>query len=122
MCFNLEHIPGIQMILVNLSNLFCGFYYGYFRPCETRFHNRVLYFNEFLITVVTWHMMLFTDYVPDQDMQYLIGWSMIISIMLNALINIIVIIGIVGKQLFLIILKASRVADLNFDRFCLRML
>lgn len=36
MCFNLEEIPGIQLILVNLCNLACFIYYGS-KPYETRF-------------------------------------------------------------------------------------
>lgn len=27
-CFNLEHMPGVQMVLVNLLNLIVGIYYG----------------------------------------------------------------------------------------------
>ena len=50
-------------------------------------------------------MMLFTDFVPDIDIQYTMGWSMIISICLNTLVNIIIVLYQVGRTIYLIIFK-----------------
>ena len=120
-CFNLAQIPGVQIILVNLSNLASCVYYGKVKPFQTRFQTYLNLFNELLVTIVTWHMMLFTDFVPDQDIQYMLGWSMIIVICLNGLVNIVIILGIVGKQLFLIILKGYIILDHKFGNCCLRL-
>jgi len=51
----------------------------------------------------------------------MLGWSMIIVICLNGLVNIVIILGIVGKQLFLIILKGYIILDRKFGNCCLRL-
>jgi hypothetical protein len=64
-CFQLDTIPGVQVILVNLINLFASIYYGYFKPFESKLRTFLDFFNEFCLVVITWHMMFFTEYISD---------------------------------------------------------
>lgn len=43
-------------------------------------------FNELTILVSAYHLLLFTDFVPE-DLYYNLGWSLIISTLLNILVN-----------------------------------
>jgi len=115
-CFNLEKIPGIQLIVVNLINLASCLYYGGVQPFETRFRRRLDLFNEYSILLITWHMMCYTDYVVRVDTQWLVGWSMIICISFNALVNIIIILGSGGKSIYLLCIKCYRIVNFHFDR------
>ena len=64
-CLFAYDYPGIQIILVNLLNLFFGIYYGYFKPFEERLKSYLDAFNELTIAIVTYHMMMFTDFTSD---------------------------------------------------------
>jgi len=54
-------------------------------------------FNEASISVVTYHMLLFTDFVGNPEAQYLYGWQMNGIIILNLVINLIVVINVARK-------------------------
>ena len=47
--------------------------------------------NECWIAAATYNMMLFTDWVPDEEVRYLYGWSFIVIMCLSCLSNLIVI-------------------------------
>ena len=96
-CFNLEQIPGVQIILINLINLASCIYYGGVQPFDTRLRRRIDLFNEYSILVITWHMMCYTGFVGSTDVQWLVGWSMILCICLNALVNIIIVLWVGGR-------------------------
>lgn len=100
--FNLDATPGIQLVLVNLLNLFCCVYYGHFRAFNTKLKRCLDGFNELLLTVVTWHMILFTQFVHNSETQYQVGWSMIYCIGLNGFINLSIFLWFAGRVLFLI--------------------
>ena len=67
-------------------------------------------------------MMCFTDYIGDADTQWLVGWSMIASILINAIYNIAVVMIVGGKMIFLIIKKYYNIIDQRCDSWCGRML
>ena len=54
-------------------------------------------FNEVTIISCTLHLVCFTDYIDDVDMQYAIGWSMLSILFLNIFIFMSV---IIYKSLF----------------------
>ena len=56
-------------------------------------------------------MMCFTDYIGDADTHWLVGWSMIASILLNAIFNITVVMIVGGKMIFLLIKKYYNMVD-----------
>lgn len=55
--------------------------------------------------------MCFTQWIPEPDTQYLVGWSMVGTIVLNFLLNITTIILIALKLFYLIMVKLYRLAN-----------
>jgi hypothetical protein len=58
------------------SNLMVTIYLG-IRPMKTLFLNRLEFFNEMAVSIVTYHYLFFTSWVYDADLTYLLGWSCI---------------------------------------------
>jgi hypothetical protein len=85
------------------------------KPFETKLKTALDGFNEICITVITWHMMLFTQYVSDLNTQYTIGWSMIIIICLNAAVNVLIVLFFAGKAIYLIIIKYYNIIYQKLD-------
>ena len=79
--------PGIQIIALNLCNLFMEIYIGGIRPLETRKQNRFEIFNEFTITLCTYMFMCFTEWIPKEETKYMIGWYLIILLLFNIIVN-----------------------------------
>ena len=57
------------------------------KPFENPVLNKMEIFNEICIIVVGYHLILFTDYAPDEDTQYKGGWSIIGITVLNIVVN-----------------------------------
>lgn len=106
--FLVEHYPGIQIVLLNLLNLFSMIYLGYFSPFKTKFRNRLEIFNEVTVLMSSFYMMCFTDLVGTLEAQSTMGWVMIVTIVLNSLINISIVLYVGGKGLYLIFVKYYR--------------
>ena len=51
------------------------------------------FFNESTIMLCTYHLYLFTDFVPNPDSRYTMGYSLIVVTCINLLGNIIVLMG-----------------------------
>ena len=47
-------------------------------------------FNELCLLVASYHLFIFTDFVPDSDIHYQAGWSLIAQTVLNIAGNVIV--------------------------------
>ena len=116
--FNLDETPGVQIIIINLINLGSCIYYGGVQPFDTRFRRRIDLFNEFSILLITWHMMCFTDFVLSSDTQWLVGWSMIFCICLNAFVNISIVLGVGSRLIYLVCYKYYKLYDRCEDNFC----
>ena len=50
--------------------------------------------NECFIIAAAYHLFLFTDFVPDPNLQYSLGWSLIAITIINIVLNIGVLIGV----------------------------
>ena len=57
------------------------------KPFENPVLNKMEIFNEICIIVVGYHLILFTDYEPDDETQYKGGWSIIGITVLNIGVN-----------------------------------
>ena len=66
-------------------------------------------FNESCIIACTIHLMFYTDWVLDAEIQYAYGWSMIVIMCLNIFINVLCILYHAIKNLFLILTKWKRI-------------
>jgi len=53
--------------------------------------NRLELFNEICILGVGYHLLLFTDFVPEPEIKYSIGWSAIVLSSLNIVVNLVMI-------------------------------
>lgn len=61
---------------------------GYTKPMENNQSNKMEFFNEAMILVIMYNTMILTDFVPDKDMQWDIGYIMIGSVLFHIVVNI----------------------------------
>ena len=45
------------------------------------------YFNEAMVTSITYHLFMFTDALPSATAQYLIGWSLVVNLSMMLSVN-----------------------------------
>jgi hypothetical protein len=64
-----------------------------------KFYNRLELFNEICILIVSLHLYLFTMFVPDPELKYSIGWSLIGVTCLNIGVNMVIVLIIGIKAL-----------------------
>ena len=92
------------MVLLYI-NLFLIIYQGGQRPFNTVFKNQIELTNEVTINVCTMHMLLYTDFVASQRGQDYAGWSMVIIMSLNIVINLMTVVNIATSSLGLVVKK-----------------
>lgn len=85
------HAPFYQIICMVLLQLSVLMYLGHAKPFDRRGSNVQEFFNEWLNLVFTYHLFLFTDYVPDPDTRWGIGTSAITILILYMVINLIIV-------------------------------
>ena len=85
-----------------VCNYFAMMYIGYNMALESKFDNYMALLNEWCISIVTQHMLYFTDFIEDDDYKYLFGWSMVAFLMIMILCNLIIIFYIAGRFLLLL--------------------
>lgn len=103
-----DHVPGIQLVALNLLNLTSLIYLGQQQPFDNRFKNRIEMFNEFTVCICSMLMMCFTNFIPEIETQSFMGWQMIGVIVINCAVNVTIIVSIGGRGLWLIGLKYYR--------------
>ena len=101
------------MVLLYL-NLLLIIYQGGQRPFNTAFKNRIELINEVTICICTLHMMLFTDFVTSHRGQDYAGWSMVIIMTLNFVINLMVVVKIGASSLGLVVKKYWKIFEKKF--------
>lgn len=79
--------PIYQILGILFSNLVFIIYQGNYRPLAYGFENNIELVNEFIISMATLHIILFTDFVPEKEMQYYIGMNMLLVISLLMILN-----------------------------------
>jgi hypothetical protein len=84
-------------------------YIGSAKAHKIGIHNKIEQMNEFLIQTTCIITTLFADFVPDQNMQFLIGWYMIAAVLLILFFNLF----FVFRQVFNIV-KSYIVKTVNF--------
>ena len=102
--FILDH-QALQIISLIFLNTAIIIYQENNRPLKVRHHNSIEIFNEVTIHLVTMHLVFFTDWVPDMDMQYSLGWSMLVVICVNLGVNLSIICYFGGKQIYLLAVR-----------------
>jgi len=59
--------------MVNFQAVMMVLVVGHIKPFSKRYENYTELYNEFSTLVVNYHLMMFTDFVPDVDTRELIG-------------------------------------------------
>jgi hypothetical protein len=70
--------------------------------------NLIELFNENCISIASWHLLGFTDYIPDLDTQEDIGWSLIGVIGINIIVNLGLFLKEVYRDFMLLYKKYSK--------------
>ena len=84
----LEGSPILQINIMFVQSLVMLSYLLSQRPFETPLMNRLEYFNEFCILVMTYPTLLFSGYFNSPpSLQYNVGWAMICVMLTNTLVN-----------------------------------
>jgi hypothetical protein len=68
-------VQSLQLIVILYLNIYVTIYLGQIRPKISRFFNRLELFNEFLYQWVCFHQFFYTDFIPDLELKFSIGWS-----------------------------------------------
>ena len=106
--FTLINHGGIQIMVLNYINLFVITYFGQVYPLKVRLKNHIEFSNEVFVQFATFHFVCFTDFVGEAQTQYYIGFSLILLIALNVIINF-------GFMLIQVINDVRLVAILTFN-------
>ena len=72
----LKNLMVYQVIVILQMNVCIIIFQGLTECLETRTDNNLTLFNEWMITVSGFHMILFSDFVPDLEAQYIMGHSL----------------------------------------------
>ena len=73
-------------------------YLGHVWPLETPSATKMEIFNECTIIVLTYGLMMFTDFVPDPETRFAIGWSYMATCLGNILVHLSLLFRASGKQ------------------------
>ena len=106
--FNMRDKNYFQIISMNYLNLFMLIYHGNTRPFTSSFRSWVEITNEIFITIDTFHFMLFTDITEDVDVQFKVGWSLVVLIVGHIAFNMAIILKSKFNDLRLLYIKYSR--------------
>lgn len=63
----------------------------YYKPFTEPVFNKIEVFNEVCILLASYHLLLYNDFVPSTDDQYMAGWSIALVTAINMLVNLVVI-------------------------------
>jgi hypothetical protein len=80
--------PFMQLQVFLIMNTFYLFWYGATRPHIDRKRIGTELFNEFMILIFVYHLMIYTDFVTVNSMQFLMGYSNVIFFIIIAFVNI----------------------------------
>ena len=99
-------VPPLQLLIMNIKNVFAIIYIGNNEPLLTRHAMRMELFNEAMVSAITYHLFMFTDALPSLTAQYLIGWSLVATLSLMLSVNsFFVVRGIINNLRLLVIKK-----------------
>mmetsp|Transcript_34567 Transcript_34567/g.25697 ORF Transcript_34567/g.25697 Transcript_34567/m.25697 type:complete len:150 (-) Transcript_34567:474-923(-) len=93
---------GVFQIQLNIMANFFAFMYSMgIAPFSENLLNYLEYFNEFTVLVISYFLIFFTDFSDDKEMEYLLGWVVIVMTLFNILVNLIVIIKLTSRNLYI---------------------
>mmetsp|Transcript_14758 Transcript_14758/g.10662 ORF Transcript_14758/g.10662 Transcript_14758/m.10662 type:complete len:89 (+) Transcript_14758:654-920(+) len=84
-----------------MINLLTFMYVMGIAPFTEQLLNYLEYFNEFTVLVISYFLIFFTDFAEDKEMEYRLGWIVIVLTLFNILVNLIIIMKMTIKNLFI---------------------
>eukprot|EP00347_Sterkiella_histriomuscorum_P005898 403354854 len=88
----LEEYPFLQYMIVFAQSLIMILFIVYCKPFVRRIFVYQEIFNEVCILVASYHMIMFSNYVNNEDIQYYAGWSLVLLVTFNIFTNMSIII------------------------------
>jgi len=83
----LTSYPTQQIQVLLYINFLAINYFLHCYPLRMRQLNRIELFNEAFVSIISLHMLVFTDWVTDEDTKFLMGWSMVIFLAVMVTVN-----------------------------------
>lgn len=99
--FSMQFVPGILVNVYMLLNNFNIIYVGWYQPYDTRAQNRIELANSFLLHIVAYHLLLLANLLPNPEVEYKLGWSIIATIGLIFVLNMGYILSLTIRVFFL---------------------
>jgi len=113
--FKMYSFPTIQFQMLYMLNLFATIYIGLVQPKKFWLMNYIELFNEGIFQLGTIHIILFTDYIASQELQYTCGFFMASVIAFLILFNILFVLWFGANDIFLLGKKYFRIVKRYFD-------
>lgn len=85
--FYLIPLTIVKIQFLMFSNLLIVIYQASYEPFITRLKNNMELFNEVCITIITFHICCYSDFMPSEESKVLMGWSMIAFSVVNTILN-----------------------------------
>jgi len=98
----------LQIMLLMYMNIFMIIYTAGLNPMKVRSVNRVLLANELLISFTTIQMLLFTDWVSDEEDKFFFGWHISFYILVMVVFNFYFILKSAARTIYLLGVKYWR--------------
>merc|ERR1719329_1192084 len=76
-----------QIMILQYMNIATGIYNADTKILKGSYAHGLENFNELMVTAITLHCLTFTDWVPDDNVKYINGWSMVIFIIILIIAN-----------------------------------
>ena len=87
----LSHFPILQIFFQFFLSYIMLKYLIDTRPYDEPILNRLELFNEICILIINYHLLVFTSFISDDNLQYKAGWSIIIFTFSNILVNMMIV-------------------------------
>ena len=84
--------PFFQIVLFILPTLAVLIMVGLASPLETSFENNQELYNNFSILVVSYCLLCFTQFIPDPEMRYNMGYVMVLLTVQNIVVSLVIIV------------------------------
>ena len=92
-------------MLLFYCNLTITIYFGITKPYRDKISNTIELFNELQVTFICYFTLIFTDFVPTVDQQYIGGWYMIYMVIFMLAANMIYVLKIMVGNANLVYIK-----------------
>ena len=93
-------------------------YMAHFRPMPTSKNNKQEVMQDSFMLLCAYHLLLFTDYLPDVELQYNLGWSYIFVITIMLSFNVYEFLGMAFRDCRRCYYQRKRQAILEKNKKC----